>query len=140
MRNIGRHWLYGEWPNSWKTLNIALLELLLIMLSLHVWEGGHMSNQCVSYFTDNAALVDIFNQQTSYLYLYTVCQSPLLAARRLNCEGRNSTGSPLAAAKRPWSQEPGVQQPSQMFLTWVKARPQHRELRALLFTNSVWNL
>ena len=25
----------------------------------------------------------------------------------------------------------------QMFLTWVKARPQHRELRALLFTNSV---
>jgi len=24
-----------------------------------------------------------------------------------------------------------AQQPSQMFLTWVKARPQHRELRAL---------
>ena len=27
--------------------------------------------------------------------------------------------------------DPGAQQPSQMFLTWVKARPQHRELRAL---------
>jgi len=27
-----------------------------------------------------------------------------------------------------------------VFLTWVKARPQHRELRALLFTNSVWVL
>ena len=26
------------------------------------------------------------------------------------------------------------------FLTWVKARPQHRKLRALLFTNSVWVL
>ena len=24
--------------------------------------------------------------------------------------------------------DPGAQQPSQMFLTWVKARPQHREL------------
>ena len=36
--------------------------------------------------------------------------------------------------------DPGAQQPSQMFLTWVKARPQHRELRALLFTNSVWVL
>ena len=34
--------------------------------------------------------------------------------------------------------DPGAQQPSQMFLTWVKARPQHRKLRALLFTNSVW--
>ena len=27
-----------------------------------------------------------------------------------------------------------------MFLTWVKARPQHRELCALFFTNSVWVL
>ena len=34
--------------------------------------------------------------------------------------------------------DPGAQQPSQMFLTW--ARPQHRELRALLLTNSVWVL
>jgi len=25
--------------------------------------------------------------------------------------------------------DPGAQQPSQMFLTWVKARPQHRKLR-----------
>ena len=36
--------------------------------------------------------------------------------------------------------DPGAQQPGQMFLTWVKARPQHRELRALLFKNSVWVL
>ena len=28
--------------------------------------------------------------------------------------------------------DPGAQQPSQIFLTWVKARPQHRELRTLL--------
>ena len=28
--------------------------------------------------------------------------------------------------------DPGAQQPSQMFLTWVKVRPQHQELRALL--------
>ena len=36
--------------------------------------------------------------------------------------------------------DPGAQQPSQMFLTWVKARPQHREFRALLLTNSEWVL
>ena len=29
--------------------------------------------------------------------------------------------------------DPGAKQPSQMFLIWVKARPQHRELRDLLF-------
>ena len=42
--------------------------------------------------------------------------------------------------------DPGAQQPSQMLtgvdddflLTWAMARAQHRELRALLFTNTVW--
>ena len=50
---FGRHWFYGEWPDSWKTLNIAFLELFPIALSLHVW-GGHMRNQCVSCFTDSS--------------------------------------------------------------------------------------
>ena len=54
---FGRHWFYGEWPDSWKTLNIAFLELFPLALSLHVW-----GFTCV---TDNAALVDIINQQTS---------------------------------------------------------------------------
>ena len=66
---VGRHWLYGEWPDSWKKLNIAFLELFPIALSLHVCVcvyvgvggGGHMTNQCVSFFTDNVALVDIIN-------------------------------------------------------------------------------
>lgn len=61
---FGRHWFYGEWPDNWKSLNIAFLELFPIAISLHVW-GCHMSNQCVSLFTDNAALVDIINKQTS---------------------------------------------------------------------------
>ena len=47
-----------------KTLNIAFLELFPIALSLHLW-GGHVRNQCVSFFTDNAALVDTVNQQSS---------------------------------------------------------------------------
>ena len=34
--------------------------------------------------------------------------------------------------------DPGAQQPSQMLLISVKVRPQHRELLALLFTDSVW--
>ena len=63
--------------------------------------------------------------------------SPLLAARRLNYEGRSPTGSVECICRQTVMNDPGAQQPSQMFLTWVKARPQHRELRALLLTNSV---
>ena len=36
--------------------------------------------------------------------------------------------------------DPGAQQPSQMFLTWVKARPQHREVRALLLVCGFFNI
>jgi hypothetical protein len=61
---FGRRWFYGEWPANWKSLNIAFLELFPITISLRVW-GCQMSNQCVSLFTDNAALVDIINRQTS---------------------------------------------------------------------------
>ena len=75
-----------------------------------------------------------------------VCWSPLLTARKLNYEGRSSTGSaeciwkaPLAAAKRSLM-FPEHSSQARCFLTWVKARPQHRELGALLLTNSVWVL
>lgn len=61
---FGRRWFYGEWPANWKSLNIAFLEFFPITISLRVW-GCQMSNQCVSLFTDNAALVDIINRQTS---------------------------------------------------------------------------
>lgn len=61
---FGRHWFYGEWPDSWKSFNITLLECFPIAVALHIW-GCHMKDRCVSLFTDNAALVDIINKQTS---------------------------------------------------------------------------
>ena len=61
---FGKHWFYGEWPANWQSLNIAFLELFPITISLHVW-GCQKSNQRVSLFTDNVALVDIINKQTS---------------------------------------------------------------------------
>ena len=33
---FGRHWCYGQWPDSCRHLNIALLELYPIVLSLHL--------------------------------------------------------------------------------------------------------
>lgn len=61
---LGRHWFCGEWPVSWKSFNITFLELFPIAIALHVW-GNRMSNRCISFFTDNSALVDILNKQTS---------------------------------------------------------------------------
>lgn len=61
---FGTHWFYGEWPDNWKPLNIAFLELFPIAIALRVW-GCEMSNQFVTLFTDNAALVDVINKQTS---------------------------------------------------------------------------
>ena len=61
---FGKHWFCGAWPASWTSLNIAFLELFPIVLSLHIW-GPLMANKCVVFYTDNAAIVDIINQQTS---------------------------------------------------------------------------
>ena len=79
-----------------------------------------------------------------YVYvclLITLTRSPKAQLRRaqLNGIGRmNMRGA--SVCRQTVMNDPGAQQPSQMFLTWVKARPQNREVRALLLTNSVWVL
>ena len=42
---FGKHWFRAAWPDSWKSLNIAFLELLLIVTVLHIW-GRYMVNRC----------------------------------------------------------------------------------------------
>ena len=61
---FGRHWLHSLWPASWQTYNIAVLELFPIVIALHIW-GSQMADRCVILFSDNAAVVDIINKQTS---------------------------------------------------------------------------
>ena len=61
---FGKHWFCGAWPDSWKSLHIALLELFPIVIALHIW-GPCMANRCVAFYTDNTAIVDIINRQTS---------------------------------------------------------------------------
>ena len=60
---FGRHWCYGEWPDSWRHRNIAHLEFYPIVLSLHMW-GHKMQNRRVLFFTDNEALVHVLNKQS----------------------------------------------------------------------------
>ena len=59
-----RHRLHRTWPNHWKSYNIALLELFPIAIAVHIW-GHIMADKRNIFFTDNAAVVDIINNQTS---------------------------------------------------------------------------
>ena len=51
--------------DEWKQLNITILEFYLIVLSVLLF-GNKMRNQRITFFTDNAALVDIINKATSH--------------------------------------------------------------------------
>ena len=61
---FGSEWSFGAWPDEWKQLNITILEFCPIVLSVLLF-GDKMCNQRITFFTDNAALVDIINKATS---------------------------------------------------------------------------
>lgn len=61
---FGNRWLHGLWPASWTTYNIAILEFFPIVGAVHIW-GSLMADKCVLFYSDNAAVVDIINKQTS---------------------------------------------------------------------------
>ena len=50
---FGKHWCYGEWPESWRHRYI----------SLHLW-GHAFKDQRVLFLADNEALVHVINKQT----------------------------------------------------------------------------
>ena len=61
---FGNEWCFGAWPKNCTKFNITLLEFYPIVLSVLLW-GDRMRNQRITFFTDNAALVDIINKATS---------------------------------------------------------------------------
>ena len=60
---FGNHWCFGEWPREWLGKNIAILEFYPIVLSLMLW-GNQIKNRCITFFTDNEALVHVINKST----------------------------------------------------------------------------
>lgn len=58
---FGSCWCHGTWPNDWQYSNIAILEFYPIVLSLYLW-GEDMRNSCITFFTDNMALVSVINK------------------------------------------------------------------------------
>ena len=61
---FGKHWFFREWPAVWKTFNITILEFFPIVLAIEIW-GPLMRNKCIVFFSDNQAVVEIMNKQTS---------------------------------------------------------------------------
>ena len=61
---LGKHWFHEHWPDSWKSLNITLLELFPLVLATEIWSTV-MCNHCIVFFSDNHAVVDSTNKQTS---------------------------------------------------------------------------
>ena len=45
---FGTHWCYGEWPEEWHGLNIAILEFYPTVLSLILW-GDRITNKCAHF-------------------------------------------------------------------------------------------
>ena len=61
---FGKQWFFGEWPAVWKTFNITILEFFPIVLASKIW-GPLMRNKCIVFFSNNQAVVEIINKQTS---------------------------------------------------------------------------
>lgn len=81
---FGKLWFGSEWPVTLKSYNIAVLDLLPLVLTMH--KSGHlMADECAIFFTDNAAIIDIINKQTSKYHSIMVLIGDLV----LSCRGHN---------------------------------------------------
>ena len=80
----GAAWFYGQWPVSWRSYNISVLELYRIMAAVIVW-GGRRTNRSVCFYPDNEALVPIINKQTSREpHIMSLIRPLVLACLRFN--------------------------------------------------------
>ncbi len=75
----GTYWLQGSWPESWKNLNIAFLELYHILLLLKMF-GYKMANSNILFHCDNMAIVQLINKQTSRDMTIMMLLRPLVLA------------------------------------------------------------
>lgn len=61
----GTEWFYGQWADcSLEKHDITFKELFPITLAMEVW-GSKFTNKCISFHSDNMAVVDIINKMSS---------------------------------------------------------------------------
>ena len=61
---LGSKWIQGKFPKAWRETNIAIKELLPIVLAVRLW-GQSFANKRILLFCDNLAIVHVINNQTS---------------------------------------------------------------------------
>jgi hypothetical protein len=60
---FGSNWTWGKWPPQ-NNFNINILEMYPVVLALLLWPQ-YMENKCILIFSDNKAVCDIINKQTT---------------------------------------------------------------------------
>ena len=60
---FGKKWFVIEFPDDWKTKNIAFLEFYPIIVPIQIF-GIEMANKYVNFSCDNQAIVCLINKQT----------------------------------------------------------------------------
>ena len=60
----GDQWFQGEFPPEWKSVNIAVKELLPVALSFRMW-APRLKGKNIIFMVDNRAIVDVLQSQTS---------------------------------------------------------------------------
>ena len=61
---LGSDWFVGHWIEEHQTYQIAIKELFPIVLALEIW-GPILANKKILFFSDNMAVVEIINKQSS---------------------------------------------------------------------------
>ena len=80
----GSHWFYGKWANPQRDTNITVLELYPITVAVHLY-GASMANHCITFLTDNEAVVAVINKTTSkHKQVMALVRSLVLACLKHN--------------------------------------------------------
>ena len=61
---LGSQWFTGSWTQSHEDYQIAIKELFPIVLALEIW-GHKLKNHKILFLSDNIAVVEIINKQSS---------------------------------------------------------------------------
>ena len=61
---FGQQWFADTWASSWEGAHITVKELFPIVLAVEIW-GHRLRNHKILFKTDNQAVVEIINKQTS---------------------------------------------------------------------------
>ena len=112
---LGLQWLFWRWDDEWKGQSVTLLEFYPIVVAVNVWADS-LSNKCVSFHSDNRAVVDINSQKskdTNVMHLMRklvlYCLRHNILFRAVHIRGINNLADSLSSAlkrSRHWRQRP----------------------------------